>query len=136
MVVSMSLYSARYIAHSFISKLWMAITVEAASGLSFAVSLAAMMEHVSEIAPKKMKATMVMVLYTVHFDVTGFLLNVVCGKVYEELGGRVLFRSIGVLCGVWTLLMVVYCFIRNIWKGRVPQLSEAERSPAHNVEEG
>ena len=51
---------------------------------------------------------MIMILQSPHFGFAPFLINIIGGVVYQKYDGKTLFRSVGVMSGVWTLLLVLY----------------------------
>ena len=65
-----------------------------------------------QIAPKEIYVTMFTVVSSLHVGVGGIVANMLGGVVYGRFGGKVLFRAMAVLCGVWTLVLV-FCFHGN-----------------------
>merc|ERR1712080_724417 len=44
----------------------------------------------------------------IFFYFSALLANMVGGVLYDAVGGHMLFRYVAVLCGIWTLLMLIY----------------------------
>ena len=107
-IVGMFSYFLRFILMSYATNFWYILCLQSLHGIGFSLSLVAMIEHIQEITPKEINATMMAILQGVHFGLGALVANVVGGKVYELFGGRILFRSKAIICGVWTILMIIY----------------------------
>lgn len=53
------------------------------------------------------------ILGSLHFAIAGVVSNVVGGELYAHVGGKKLFLGVGVVCGVWTGVMLVHYNIRR-----------------------
>jgi len=85
----------------------MFVSVQCLSSLGFALSWAAMMEHLHNISTKEISLTMNAIMMTLYFSLSNLAANMIGGRVYQIYGGRKLFLVVSILCSFWTLLMIV-----------------------------
>lgn len=77
----------------------------------FSLLWAAMVERTHQLSPKELTLTMMIVISSVHYALSSFLVNMFGGVLYEQLGGPALFFGCGVVCGVWGVLIAVYHYL-------------------------
>ena len=92
------------------------VGLQTLSSLGFALAFAAMMEHCHVITPEPIRVSMNTIMTTLFFIVSNFVANVVGAKIYELHGGRMLFLLQALLCGVWTLVIVVHYAGKKLYR--------------------
>ena len=107
-VLGMVCHGVRHIVMSYTSSYWIMLSVQLLHCFDFALLWSAMMEHMGDISPPQVRVTMTLVLTSVKFHVSPFILNTVGGVLYQKYGGKLLFRWNGVLCLMWAVLMVIF----------------------------
>lgn len=103
-------YFIRYIVMSYTSAYWLMLTLQVFHCIGFALLWSAMMQHVNLITPKKIQVTMILILQTIHFSISPILVNVAGGSIIKIYSSTILYRWTGALCGVWSILNVIFCF--------------------------
>lgn len=106
--IGMFSYFIRFLVMSYDVEFPVFIAVQAFHSLGFALAFAAIMEHIHEISPPEINVTMNSIMMTLFFSVSNIIANVVGGEVYENYKGKTLFFGKAIICGVWTLFMVIY----------------------------
>ena len=101
-------YVIRFLSMSYVSTFWIIVLLQMLHGIGFALSWAAMMEYTHKISPKDIVVTMFGILSGIFFSLSAMVSNMLGGIVYETYSGRILFRWVAVICGVWTGLMIIY----------------------------
>ena len=123
-------YFIRFLSMSYVSTFWIIVLLQMLHGIGFALTWAAMMEYTHKISPKDIVLTMFGILNCLYFSFSGIIGNMVGGIVYETYSGRILFRSVAAICGVWTGLMVIYYGAKYLKKRRSCLVSENENGDA------
>ena len=100
-------YCIRYIAISYIINPWLVLPTQVLHGFGFSLFYAAVVLHTRRIAPKEIYVTMFTVVSSAYFGIGGMVANMLGGVIYGKYGGDILFRGMGVLCGIWTVLMLI-----------------------------
>jgi len=108
MVIGMFSHCIRHLVMSYTRTYWLMLSIQCLHCLDFALMLCAMMEYIHDSSPTEIKMTMTLIFRTIKYSVGTFLVNVLGGLVYQNFGGRTLFRWNGILCGVWGLFLCVY----------------------------
>ena len=99
---------ARFLVMSFNVPFGVLVGTQILSALSFALSWSAMLEHVHEISPKAINATMNAFTLAIFGGVSNLVANIIGAKMYELYGGRNLFFGEALLCLAWTVVMIIY----------------------------
>ena len=125
--IAMLSYFVRFLLVSYLQNPWFVIPTQLFHCLGFALFWSAAIEHTQEISPKEIYVTMYSVLSSVYYGFGGVVGNIVGGVVYTHYGGRMLFRTTGVLCGVWTAVMLVYYQGRECWTRPTSERTEKKK---------
>lgn len=107
-VIGLTAHCIRNVVMSYTTNYWVMLFIQLLHCLDFALLFSAMMEYVHHISPQQILTTMIMILQSLHFGFAPFLINIIGGVVYQKYDGKTLFRGVGVMSGVWTLLLVLY----------------------------
>ena len=107
-IFALATYSLRFLTMSYTKTFAVMIAVQALNGLSFALGWCAFIDVAHRIAPKPITVTVFMLLSSIHFGVCGLVGNILGGYVFHVYGGRMLFRWLGILCGVWAIFLTLY----------------------------
>jgi len=108
MILGMLCHAVRNIIMSYTQSYLVMLSIQSLHCLDFALLLCAMMEYIHDISPGEIKMTMTLIFRTVKYSVGTFLVNLLGGFVYQNYGGRILFRWTGILCGMWGVFLCVY----------------------------
>ena len=100
-------YCIRYIAISYIINPWLVLPTQVLHSIGFSLYYAAVVAHTQRIAPKEIYVTMFTIVSGVYIGIGGMVANMLGGAIYGRYGGDVLFRGMGVLCGIWTVVMLI-----------------------------
>merc|ERR1712179_41143 len=65
-------------------------------------------DYLHDVTPGNIVLTMFLIFQSVSFGVAALLANVAGGYLYDAIGGQWLFRGMAIICGIWSVLMVVY----------------------------
>ena len=98
----------RFLSMTYVSTFWIILLLQMLHGIGMALSWAAMMEYTNQVSPKDIALTIFGIFNCLYFSFSGMIGNMVGGIVYETYNGKILFRSVAVICGVWTGLMIIY----------------------------
>lgn len=101
-------YFVRFLIMSHTTQLWLMLLVQTLHAFGFALTWAAMMEYLHQNTPKEILLTMFLIFQSTHFGVAALLANIVGGIMYQDYGGQMLFMGKGIICGVWSFLMLIY----------------------------
>ena len=112
-VIGVFAHCIRNIIMSYTSNYYIMLFVQILHTLDFALFWSAMMEYVHMVSPSKIVTTMIMLLQSLHFGFSPFIINIVGGIICENYNGQILFRGTGVLCGVWGVLLTIYFGVRH-----------------------
>lgn len=108
MIVGSLAQTIRFLVMSFNIPFEVFLVLQSFSSIGFALSFAAMMEHLHEVTPTPIRMTMSTLMTTLFFIGSNFVANVGGSKVYDLYGGSSLFLGQACLCGGWALLLAVY----------------------------
>lgn len=101
-------YFLRFLAVSYATEFWMAVVIQLLHGIGFALSWAAMMEYTHQIAPIEISGTIFNMMCGIFYSWSALVGNMVGGKMYDSVGGRMMFRYCALLYAAWTLVMILY----------------------------
>ena len=103
-------YLPRYLLMSYLTHahVWLTLPIQLFEPFGLAFSWAAQMEHTYQLAPPGITMMAINITGIIHFVATSALANILGGVAFQVYGGRIVFRSMGVVCGVWSLFMVGY----------------------------
>jgi len=133
-VIGLAAHCIRNVVMSYTTNYWVMLFIQLLHTLDFALLFSAMMEYVHHISPQQILTTMIMILQSLHFGFAPFLINIVGGVVYQKYDGKTLFRSVGLMSGVWTLLLVLYYGVqykRRCKKNEPTAVLIDEKPPLH-----
>ena len=126
-------YFIRFLSMSYVSTFWIIVLLQMLHGIGFALTWSAMMEHIHRISPKDIVVTMFGILCGISFSFSAMIGNMVGGIVYETYNGRILFRSVAFVCGVWTGLMVIYYVAKNLKNRRSSKQDNSENEDDNTI---
>ena len=106
-IVGSVAHFVRFYAMSYDISFGVFVALQTLSALGFALAFAAMMEHCHQITPEPIRVSMSTIMTTLFFIVSNFVANVVGAKIYEVHGGKMLFWGQALLCGGWSLLILI-----------------------------
>ena len=132
-ILGMFSYSVRFLVMSYRVPYGILVAVQTLHSLGFALSFAAMMEHVHEISPAQINVTMNSIMMMMFFSVSNLLANMLGGEIYQKYGGRQLFFGKAILCGIWGGLMIMYYGYKQI---RSKYLHKVELSVKYKFSNG
>ena len=112
-IIGIFSYFIRFMYMSYVTQAWMLVPIQITHGVGFSLSWAAQVEYTHKISPKEISVTMFSIVTSIHFALGAIIGNVLGGKVYDIIGGRILFRANGMLCGVWSCLLLTYYIWTN-----------------------
>ena len=107
-IIGIFSFFIRFLSMSYVSTFWIIVLLQMLHGIGFALTWAAMMEYTHKISPKDIVVTMVGILSGTFFSLSAIVSNMVGGIVYETYNGRILFRSVAFICGVWAGIMLIF----------------------------
>ena len=97
----------RFLVMSYDISFGLFVGLQTLSAFGFALAFAAMMEHCHMITPEPIRVSMNAIMTTLFFIVSNFIANVGGAKIYEVYGGKMLFWGQALLCGVWSLIILL-----------------------------
>lgn len=111
-------YVIRFLGMTYFRKYWIIVLLQTLHGLGFALTWAAMMEYTYEISPSDIVDTMLGILSGIFFSFAQLIANLFGSRIYQQKGGKFLFKWIGYLCAVWTVIMSLYYGMKAYRKRR------------------
>jgi PPP family 3-phenylpropionic acid transporter len=102
------IYSARYIALSYVNEPIILLFLQPLHGITFAIFYASALQYVSKIVPNYIIGTGHLLLISVFFSISGIFGSLVGGSVLERFGGSTLYLSMGILVLIGSIFMVLY----------------------------
>lgn len=109
-------YSIRYSVMSYTTLPWLMIAIQILQGFGYALSWASILEHTCIISPKEVTMTMVTIVGSLHNVASTSIANILGGFLFQHYGGRVLFRGGALVCGAWSVFMIIYFSLRRCYK--------------------
>lgn len=107
-IVGVFSYFPRFIMMSYIENPLLAIPISLIEPIGLALNWAAQIELTYQLAPKEISLTAINIINTIHFVASSAIANIVGGIVYNKYGGRVLYRGMGIVCGVWSVVIALF----------------------------
>ena len=111
MMLSIFSYFARFLLLAFIESDWLVLPVQILHGFSFALFWVAATEYIYNIAREEIYTTFFNTVISLYLNVGGLLGVLLCGMIYNEVGGARLFQGMACLCAVWLIFMAVFYHI-------------------------
>ena len=108
MSVSLLAYFVRLLVISFDISYPVFLVVHLLNGFSFALFYCSIMKHIQDISPTDILMTMNQLTLALFFYVSSIVGNIGGSEVYQVYGGMIMFRGQAIVCGVWSLVLVVY----------------------------
>ena len=108
------MFAVRFLAMSYIQNPWYALPIEALHPLTAPLYLTSAMRKIKEISPPRILTTMVTIYNLLVFTFGNIAGSSIGGVIYEEIGGRSLYRTSACAAAVWFLVLIVYiiCYRR------------------------
>ncbi|XP_057289602.1 major facilitator superfamily domain-containing protein 6-like [Hydractinia symbiolongicarpus] len=104
-------YCLRFLSMSFVEEPYLMVPIQLFQFFGFAIFWAAAVEYTNKISPIKISVTMFTIVTSVYYSLGNIVGNIVGGVIYDEYGGRWLFRVSSINCGFMTGLIVLYFFL-------------------------
>ena len=111
--LSFAMYTVRFLGFSVLQNAWYILLLQLLHSVCFALFWNATVYHTSDLAPKGMKATLLGIMNGVFFGIAGGSSSLIGGILYKHFGGRNLFRGYAIICGVWTVFMILHILERK-----------------------
>jgi len=127
-------HCVRFLIMSYDISFGLFVGLQTLSSFGFALAFAAMMEHCHMITPEPIRVSMNAIMTTLFFIVSNFIANVGGAKIYELYGGKMLFWGQALLCGVWSLVILIHFASKHLQR-RCKQSSNDE-SPVQLTTKG
>ena len=129
-------YFIRFLTMSYANEFWMVVVLQLLHGIGFALSWAAMMEHTHQLVSKEISGTVFNIMCAVFYSFSALVANMIGGVLYDEVGGKELFRYVSGVCGIWTIFMSLYygaIFFRNKHPHKFDKTVRYKSSQEENV---
>jgi len=107
-VIGVFAHCIRNIIMSYTNTYYVMLGVQLLHTLNLSLFISALMEYMHMISPKKIVTTMIMIMQSLHYAFSPFVVNMVGGIVCKDYSAQWLFRVAGFICGVWGVVLVVY----------------------------
>lgn len=104
-------YCLRFLLMSFVEEPYLILPIQLFQFFGFAIFWAAAVEYTNKISPIKISVTMFTIVTSVYYSLGNIVGNIVGGVIYDEYGGRWLFRASSINCGFMTGLIILYFFL-------------------------
>ena len=106
-------YFVRYFGISLIRNPWLVLIFQPFHGVTATLFMASGMLHLRDTSPLQVLTTLVSIFNGMHFGLGTFIGSSISGVVYEQYGGRVLFRNTALLSIAWFCVLVVYILFKE-----------------------
>lgn len=100
-------YTVRYLCYSFLHNAWYVLAIEPLHGVTFGAMWAATTSYGGIISPEGLAATVMGLVYAMHFGLGRLIAGFGGGFIYSDYGPRVLFRSLAVTSAVTCVFFAV-----------------------------
>jgi len=126
-------YLIRFLSMSYAKVFWVAAMTNLLHCIGFALSWAAMMEHTHKIATPQISGTLFNIMCGMFYNFSAFFANMLGGVLFDKVGGKMLFRYVAALCGIWTVFLLIFYGWQHVQNKKV---YISENSMQYNASQG
>ena len=108
MEVGLFSFCVRFITVSYIRNSALFMCTQLLHAFGYGLFWAAVIEHTKTIAREEIYMTTFTLVSGLYYGFGGLAGNMLAGFIYHRFSGEVLFLGMGVACGVWVVMMVLY----------------------------
>ena len=112
-------YCVRFILIPYVENAWLILPIQLLHCIGWALFWNAAVEHTHAISKSEISTSMFGILNGLHFGIGSLIAHMVGGILYEKYKGRMLVRGASVIYAIWSFCMILYCYIRNIFKNKM-----------------
>lgn len=111
-IIGIFSYFPRLLFLSYSKSVWSLLPFQLLHGVGMSLSWAAQIDHSYHIFPVETTTTTVGLMTSFHFIGASVISDILGGYLYHKYGGRIMYRCVACLGGLWALVMLLYFGIR------------------------
>ncbi|GFY43796.1 hypothetical protein TNIN_44281 [Trichonephila inaurata madagascariensis] len=114
-------YAIYGISFSFLELPWPAVVIELSSILAYHLHWIAVMQYAVHVAPEGLEATVKVLAGSIQYNLGKIITTSIGGYVMTEYGGRVAFRTLGIMASIYAAIYGSYLFVDHLRKKKLTQ---------------
>jgi len=107
-VIGVFAHCVRNMVMSYTNTYFVMLGVQILHTLNLSLFISALMEYMYVVSPKKIVCTMIMIMQSLHYGLSPFVVNMLGGIICKVYSAQWLFRMSGLICGVWGVVLLIY----------------------------
>ena len=101
-------YCLRFLLFSFTTNYLFLLPIQFLHLIGYALFWSAVTEYSKEVVPRHIAATVYDIVVSLYYYFANVISNVVCGVLFQYVGGRLMLRIIAATNGIWGLVLVLF----------------------------